>query len=285
MSLELATKYLPYVDELFTTESKTNRLTNHDFTFDGAHSVRVRKVSTSAMNDYGRTGPGEGLWSRYGAVKDLDSTTELFTLRKDRSFTFTIDKLDEDETLQTVSAATALARQLREKVVPEIDAWTISQMIANAGTVKESTTALASSDIYKAVLEASNALDAAEVPETGRVLVVVPNTYMLIKTCPSIVLETNIGSEIVRSGVVAMLDGMTVMRIPASRAPEGFNFMVCHPCATVGVQKLASYRTHVDPPGINGSLVEGRIVYDAFVLDNKKKAIYVHTTDTDTEQT
>lgn len=38
--------------------------------------------------------------------------------------------------------------------------------------------------------------------------------------------------------------------------------------------KLESYKTHEDPPGINGTLVEGRICYDAFVLENKKKAIY-----------
>lgn len=281
MAIELVSKYLPYVDELFATESKTDRLTNHDFTFDGAHSVRVRKVSTSAMNDYGRTGPAEGLWSRYGAVSDLDSTTELFTLRKDRSFTFTIDKLDENETLQAVSAASALARQLREKVVPEVDAWTIGQMIENAGTVVERGEKPTVANIYTEVIEGNNALDNAEVPETGRVLLVTPYTYMMLKTCDAVAMETNIGSEIVRSGVVAMLDGLTVIRIPVNRAPEGFNFMICHPCATVGVQKLASYRTHIDPPGINGSLVEGRIVYDAFVLENKKKAIYVHKTTTE----
>ena len=38
--------------------------------------------------------------------------------------------------------------------------------------------------------------------------------------------------------------------------------------------KLESYKAHEDPPGISGSLVEGRIVYDAFVLDNKKAALY-----------
>ena len=38
--------------------------------------------------------------------------------------------------------------------------------------------------------------------------------------------------------------------------------------------KLEDYKVHTDPPGISGSLVEGRIVYDAFVLDNKAKAIY-----------
>lgn len=47
-----------------------------------------------------------------------------------------------------------------------------------------------------------------------------------------------------------------------------------HPVATVAPTKLEDYKIHQDPPGISGELVEGRIVYDAFVLDNKKMAIY-----------
>ena len=61
------------------------------------------------MNDYGRKGPAEGQWSRYGAVASLDATTEELTLKKDRSFTFAIDKLDTDETARQLAAASALA--------------------------------------------------------------------------------------------------------------------------------------------------------------------------------
>ena len=50
--------------------------------------------------------------------------------------------------------------------------------------------------------------------------------------------------------------------------------MVAHPCATVAPTKLEEYKLHKNPPFISGDLVEGRIVYDAFVLDNKKMAIY-----------
>ena len=39
--------------------------------------------------------------------------------------------------------------------------------------------------------------------------------------------------------------------------------------------KLADYKIHENPQGINGWLVEGRIYYDAFVLNNKKAAIYL----------
>ena len=38
--------------------------------------------------------------------------------------------------------------------------------------------------------------------------------------------------------------------------------------------KLAEYKIHLDPPFLSGSLVEGRIYYDCFVLENKAKAIY-----------
>ena len=93
MAIELATKFAPYVDEKFTTESKKSMLTNQDFDFVNARTVKIYKISTSEMNDYDRNGAKSGeQWSRYGAVKDLDATTETMTLKKDRSFTFVIDK-------------------------------------------------------------------------------------------------------------------------------------------------------------------------------------------------
>jgi hypothetical protein len=39
---------------------------------------------------------------------------------------------------------------------------------------------------------------------------------------------------------------------------------------------MLRYEPGANPPGINGWLVEGRVVYDAFVLDSKKNGIYVH---------
>ena len=206
-------------------------------------------------------------------MESLDATTESFTLSKDRSFTFAIDTLDSGETAQMLEAASALARQLREVVIPEVDKHVYGKMVAGAGT-KPAAITLTSDNIYGEIVKANNALDNAEVPETGRYIVVTPDVYILMKKCKDIVMETDIGNDLVMKGVVSNLDGANVLKVPASRLPANFGFMVCHPCATVAPEKLASYNTHVNPPGINGQLVEGRIVYDAFVLDNKKKAIY-----------
>ena len=273
MAIELTTKFQPYTDEQFSTESKKSLLTNQALSWTGAHTIKVYKITTSGMNDYGRNGPSEGNWSRYGAVKDLDATTEELTLKKDRSFTFTIDKLDKDETAQQLAAANALARQNREVVIPEVDTYTYGVMCANAGHKPEAKD-LTATNIYTEILAASQALDDAEVPETGRVLVVTPATYALMKKCKDITMETDIGSELRLKGVIGMLDGMSVQKIPAIRLPKDFGFLVAHPCATVAPVKLEDYTIHENPPGISGSLVEGRICYDAFVLDNKAKAIY-----------
>ena len=273
MAIDLAVKFQKYTDEQFSTESKKALLTNQDFNWMGAHTVKVYKVTTAGMNDYGRSGPAGGNWSRYGAVESLDATTEEFTLTKDRSFTFAIDKLDSDETAQQLAAASALARQNREVVIPEVDAYTYGVMCANAGS-KPAAKALTADNIYTEILAASQALDDAEVPETGRVLVVTPATYQLMKKCKDISMETDIGNDLRLKGVIGILDGMNVQKIPATRLPADFGFMAAHPCATVAPTKLEEYKVHQDPPGISGSLVEGRIVYGAFVLENKAKAIY-----------
>lgn len=272
MAINLATKFAPYTDEQFKNESKKSLLTNSDFNWTGAHTVKIYKITTATMNDYDRAGTGENA-SRYGALSPLGTATEEFTLTKDRSFTFAIDKLDQDETAQQLAAASALARQQREVIIPEVDKYVYSVMCAGAGTKPEAIE-LTAENIYTEILKASQALDDAEVPETSRVLLVTPAAYLLMKQCKDITMETEIGNDIRLKGVVSNLDGANVVKVPASRLPENFGFLLAHPSATVAPVKLEDYKIHQDPPGISGNLVEGRICYDAFVLENKKKALY-----------
>ena len=75
-------------------------------------------------------------------------------------------------------------------------------------------------------------------------------------------------------GVISNLDGMAVVKVPKIRLPEKAGFMIAHPSATIAPTKLEDFTIHQNPPGISGELVEGRICYGAFVLENKEKAIY-----------
>lgn len=280
MSVELTTIYAPRTDELFAAESKISLLTNTDYDWTGAHTVKVWKISTSEMNDYSRyraKGQSEvASISRYGELIDLNAQTEEMTLKKDRSFIFNIDKLDMDETAQQLAAETALARQLREVVIPEVDKYTYGVMAAGAGKtfVGDTTTP---ANIYSLVLAGSEFLDDNEVPETERALVVVPSIYTMLKQS-DIFDKTDVGAEMRARGVVATLDGMNVIKVPSNRMPTNFGFMIAHPSATTAPVKLEDYGMYEDTPLSSGIIVTGRICYDAFVLDNKKKGIYVYKT-------
>ena len=287
MSIDLTTKYQPYVDEVFATESRKSLVTNNDFSWTGAHTIKLYKITTAPMNDYDSPGENVGtviegeseepstvILSRYGAIASLDATTEELTLTKDRSFTFAIDKLDADETQQQLSGATALARQQREVVIPEVDTYVYGVMAAKAGT-KPAAVTLTSTNIYTEIIKANTVMDDAEVPDDGsRCIVVTPAVLELMKQCDDITLNSDIGADLRLRGVVAEMDGLHLVKVPKKRLPANFGFMVAHPCATVAPTKLEEYKVHTDPPFISGDLVEGRIVYDAFVLDNKKMAIY-----------
>ena len=274
MAIDLVTKFAPYVEEKFTNESKKSILTNNDFSWDGAHSIKLYKVTTGKMNDYDREGTGSGATgSRYGSVENLNATTEELPLKKDRSFTFAIDKMDADETAQQLQSATALARQQREVIIPEVDLYTYTVMTTKAGT-KAASVALTEANIYDEIIKGTEALDDAEVPETERHLTVTPAVYRMLKKNPDINMSDTVSEEMKKKGVIAYLDGMSVIKVTKSKLPTKFGFMISHPSATVAPTKLEDFTVHQNPPGISGDLVEGRIVYDAFVLENKAKAIY-----------
>ena len=272
MAINLVTKFTDHVDELFTAESKKSLLTNNDYDWTGAHTIKVHKVNTVSMNDYDRAGTGKNT-SRFGVLGKVENELEEFTLRKDRSFTFVIDKMDKDETGGVLSGASALARQQREIIIPEVDQYVYAEMAANAGTKVVDVT-LTESNIYDEIIKGTELLDDEDVPDTARVLTVVPEVYRMMKKCPDLSLDCDVTEKQRLNGVIAMVDGMDVVKISKKRMPANAGFMICHPVATVAPTKLEDYRVHQDPPGISGELVEGRIVYDAFVLDNKKKAIY-----------
>lgn len=269
MAIDLVTQYTGLVDEKFAAESKKSLVTNQNYEWTGAHSIKLYKISTADMNDYGRNSDS----NRYGTPKDLDATTEELILKKDRSFTFVLDRLDQDETGLALAAGSALERQIREKVIPEVDTYTYGVMCAGAG-IKPAALELTASNIYDQIITASKELDDAEVPETERCIIVTPDVYLIMKKSKDIILDTEVGADMRLKGVIGNLDGCSVIKIPAIRLPEHFGFMMCHKIATTAPLKLESYKAHEDAPGYSGTLVEGRICYDAFVLENKTKGIY-----------
>lgn len=278
MAINLVTKFSPLVDERFEVESKTSLVVNKDYDFIGSKSIKIYSVETAPMHDYGRNTKisTDAVLSRYGDIEDLSTNIQEVSMEKDRSFIFVIDKMDQDETLQALNAGSALARQLREVVIPEVDKYTYKKMADNAGHVEYGQT-ITNLNAYTKLTDATEYMDEKKVPADGRVVVCPPSFYKLLKQDKNAVLETEIGENMRIKGVIANMDGMTIQKVVSSLLPQGLNFMVAHKVATTQAIKLAEYDTIDGGALASGKIVKGRIYYTAFVRNNKKDAIYVNT--------
>ncbi|WP_243299137.1 N4-gp56 family major capsid protein [Bacillus litorisediminis] len=274
MAVNLASKYEKKVDERFKLKSLTESAVNHEYSWDGVNSINIYSIPTVGMNDYTKSG-----LNRYGTAAELNNEVQTMTLTRDRAFTFTIDRGNYQDTNMTLESGKALARQIDEVIVPEIDSYRLSTIVTAAVANGHTTTAAVDkATAYEAVLNGNEMLDEKKVPVGGRLLYVTPAFYNLIKLDPSFIKSTEIAQKMLINGQVGELDGMKVIKAPSSYFPANTPFVIVHPKATVAANKLQDYKTHNNPPGINGWLVEGRVRYDAFVLNEKIDALYAHKT-------
>lgn len=271
LGMNYASKYSPKVDERFTKQAFTAGITNNDYEFVGVNAVNVYTVPTVAMSNYSLTGT-----SRYGTPSELQNDVQTLTLTKDRSFTFTIDRKNHDDTMMVMEAGKALSRQINEVVIPEVDKYRIAVITAAAPSGHTITKATTSANAYEEFLAVQEVLDEALAPQGGRVVLMTPSYFSKIKLDSAFVKAGDLATKIAINGVVGEIDGVPAIKVPSSYVPADVDFVITNAVACVAPVKLEEYKIHTDAPGISGWLVEGRIRYDAFVLNNKADAIGVH---------
>lgn len=268
----LASKYAKKVDERFSRESQAMLALNSDYAFTGVRTVNVYSIPTVAMTDYSRSGD-----HRYGTPNDLTRNIQTMTVGRDRAFTFIIDKGDRSQSQMVMDAGKALARQLKEVWVPEFDAYVFRKLAAEAtarGNVD--TTAITKSNAYEMFLQGMERLGNKNVPDKGRVAFCSYRFANYLKQDPAFMKYGDQSQDMLIRGVVGEVDGCRIVKVPSSRLPSGCAFLLTHPMAATAPKQLEEYKTHDNPPGISGYLVEGRVVYDCFVLEEKADAIYYH---------
>ena len=271
MAVNYAAKYSQQVDERFKLGALTSSLVNYAFEWLGVSTVKVYSMPTAAMGDYTTEGA-----SRYGTPEELGNEVQEMTLAKDRAFTFTIDKKSEDDTMETMEAGAALRRQIDEVVIPEIDTYRIAKLVAgaDAGNIVKDT-AVTKANAYEKFLAVQEILDNKKVPTGGRICICTPGYYNMLKLDEAFTKKGDMATQIAINGLVGEVDGVYFVKAPKSYFPEKVHFIITNPIVMPSPIKLAEYKIHDDAPGISGYLVEGRVRYDAFVLNKKKDAIGV----------
>lgn len=287
-SITLAEKYLPYLDDVYKRQSLTAILdtANDRVNWIGAQTAKVFKVDVDGLGDYSRNA---------GFVAgSTDGTWETLQIQQDRGRSFSIDVMDNDETLGMAMAST-LGEFQRVQVIPEVDAYRFAKYATNAGTTATAT--LSSSDDIPALIQTAEAtMDNYEVPYEGRILFVNPTIYSYLKGDITRYVMNEVRDV---NTEVEMYDGMRIIRVPSGRfstavtlaQPSGatdtggystsgvdINFMIIHPSAVLQVIKHQIPR--IFSPEVNQEAdawkINYRVYHDCFVLANKTRGIYLH---------
>lgn len=287
-SIALATKFVPFLDEVYKKESCTAILDTipERVNWVGAQTAKVFKVETDGLGNYNRNA---------GFVAgSTDGSWEALTIEQDRGRSFLVDVMDDEESLGMALAST-LSQFERVAVIPEVDCYRFAKYSASAGTTVSAT--LSGSDDIPALISTAQAtMDDNEVPYEGRILFVNPTIYGYLKDDITRYV-TNEVTDVNKT--VEMYDGMRIVRVPSGRfntactlanpttasdaggytaSGDTINFMIIHPSAVLQVIKHQIPRLF--SPEVNqtadGWILNYRIYHDAWVLDNKHDGIYLH---------
>lgn len=276
MAQNLATKFSAKVSERLYSESIVGKVTNKNYDWVGVDTVKVYSVDTMTMNDYQRNGD-----NRYGNPEEIGTTIQTWQLAEDRSFAGTVDALNSAQSMNVTKPGTILARQIREEVVPEVNAYVLGVINTAGATANRddivSDAATTSSNAYTDFLDIQADISNNLGKTTGRVAVMTPAYYNFLKQ-GGFVLASEKGQSTRHSGDLGTVDGCEVVIHNSAEMPTNVNLIITHKDVTTFADVLTDYVTHKNPPGVNGYRIEGRIAYDAFVDTNKVNQVGIHRT-------
>lgn len=277
MAINAATKFASKTSDLLYTERKTQLVTNQDYDFDGVETVKIYTLSDPTIGNYDPSGGA----NRYGNPTEVEDTVQTFTLSRDRAWTKTIDKSNYQDTMMVRKPAKYLAQATRNVLVPELDTYIIAA-ICTAGAVYNrddivADAATTAANAYTNFTDIVADIVDRDGPSEGLIALATPAYVAKLKQS-SLYDSSDLGLKDRKAGVVGVVDGVKIVKVPSSRFPANTDLVITHPMVCVAPEKLIDYTLHENPQGVSGQLLEYRHRYDAFIDVNKINAVGIHKT-------
>lgn len=287
--INLASQYSSFVDNVYAAEGVTKLLESGKEMYKpmGASQILVRKQTLSGCYDYTRMSNGG---SGYEAGT-LASTWETLTLTMDRGVEFSLDVLDAEE--GKIEAAGIIAQWVKEKLVPEIDLFRFTKIVADKGSVDVSGATLTYDTVLEAINTGLEALDTAAVTKKGRIIYVSDEVYYKMIKSGEWINQRPVMSNGEIDLNISSYNGCKVIPVNAgvfntaatfgagtnTLTGDSINFMILDPQAVIAVIKHSS--AYVFGPGEHtngdGFFCQTRTYHGLNVLENKTSGIYVNT--------
>lgn len=285
-SIELAKKYLPIIDAVYTAESKTAILDRAGIIdLQGVNEAKILKVLVDGLGDYAGSYP-QG---------DVTSTWETVKLNYKRSRKFNISKSDNEESLNLLIGA-VLGEFARKAVVPEVDAIRFAKYATAAGTKVEG-------ELGKSTFK--DAIETAQSVLTDKGISL-SNTVIFINALKAKDFYDGIGrtlaNEMVGNTRVNIWNGAPIIEVPSDRfyskistlsgatgqeaggyvkaaVGKDINFMVIEKSAPWQVIKDTESKMFTPEENQTSSayIYDYLMYHDAGLFENKVGGVYVHT--------
>ena len=283
-AIELFKQYIAMLDEIYKIEAKTNVLDGaNELVRQGANAneLVIPKISMDGLADYSRSS---------GYVNgDVDFTFETVKCNFDRGRMFTVDVMDNIETMGMVFGKLS-SEFVRTKVIPELDAFRMAKYasLANISTADAAdlTTGAA---VISALRVATTKMNNDEVPEANRILFIETGLKGLVDD-----LDTNKSKEVLKkfSQIIEMpqnrfytaikqLKGTTGEEAGGYTRAEGannINFMVVEKSAAIQFAKRVNSKIITPEQNQDADAYKYgyRQVAIADAYENKRAGIYLH---------
>lgn len=295
-TINLISKYgAEQLDEIFVKESVTGILENRSAILPKA---AVNDAKTVYIPDLVMDGLGDYVKATGFPAGDVTLSWTPYTCQKDRGRTFSLDNMDDAESAGIVGA-NVMREFERTKVIPEVDAYRLSTLCANADDGNVVIEHIAANTIISKLNALIKYYTNKEIPLTDVVVFIsadvdnlIRSTSELTRQIPQADFKANInGGEITFK--VRKYDEMILIVVPSTRfkttytfGTNGFtpgsgardmNFLATHLYAALPYKKHQKIR--VFTPDVNQEKdaykFDFRLYHDIFTLKNKIDGIVV----------
>lgn len=304
-SINLVTKMLPLVDEIYRAEAITNILEAPAELVRETGNAKSYQIAKMALDGFGNYDKDNGFPKGSASL-----TWETFTFENDRGKRFTIDRMDDVESFGLV-AGRLVGDFTRDYLIPEVDAYRFAKIAANAPVAQTVTATLTKSTAIDAVDEAIVTLQDNKVPTNRQILFVTPRIKKLLEQ--NITRSTSNGEGNINR-LIETYDTIPIVVVPQDRfytaitlnagtaasgaeptwgyekrqasgtgsskieAGENINFLLMDRQASVNITKLniSKYFSPDENQNLDAHQFDFRMYGDSWVFDNKKAGIYVH---------
>lgn len=297
-SRALAQKF-PYVLNFGALYNTPN---NGRYRWVNAKTIEIPSISTTGRVNGDRDSIAQ-------AARHYDNSWESKTLSNERKWSTLVHPMDVQQTNMVTTIANITNVFNEEQKFPEMDAYTVSKILADWKTTYDEdgvlrtpdTTVLTTANILSVFDNLMLKMDNERVPANGRILYVTHEAYKLLQNA-QIDSNNTLGRQIdVTSGPnaidrrVSRLDEVQIVRVPKTLMKSAYNFttgwvpyagadqinmFLVHPLAVITPVSYTFSR--LDEPSAGS---EGKYIYyeesfeDVFILNKKSGAIQFNVTE------